>query len=169
MSAILSILASPVLGSITGFIGQYLTRKEERAMKQAEFTHAERMLEAQNKQAILIAEKKLQGVIEEAKIKVEQEEVGAFRDSQKTTSTVGESIKNWVRAALVSYVAIVCLVLTIMVYCNIGGLGAMDKVALVALFSDAVAQFFFMFGLAFSWFYGVRGSSSQKAKEQSKK
>lgn len=168
MSAILSVLASPILGSITGFIGQYLTRKEERAMKQAEFAHNEKMLDIQNKQAILVAEKKLQGLIEEGKMAIAKEEMASFTESQKSVPGIGDTIKNWVRAGLVTYVAIVCLVLTIMVYRNIGGLGSMDKVALVTLFSEAVAQFFFMFGLAFSWFYGVRGSSSQKAKEQAK-
>lgn len=168
MSAILSILASPILGSVTGFVGQWLTRKEERAMKQAEYAHSEKMEEMKNQQVILVAEKKLQGVIEEAKLVIAKEEMNAFTESQKTLPGIGDTIKNWVRAALVTYVAIVCLVLTIMVYRNTGGLGAMDKAALVVLFSDAVSQFFFMFGLAFSWFYGVRGSSSQKAKEATK-
>jgi len=168
MSAILSVLASPILGSVTGFIGQWLTRKEERAMLAEKNRHDEAMLEAQNKQAILIAEKKLQGAIEEGKMAIAKEEAVAFTESQKSVPGIGDTIKNWVRAALVTYVAIVCLVLTIMVYRSMGGLGAMHTSALVLMFGEAVSQFFFMFGLAFSWFYGVRGSSSQKAKEQNK-
>ena len=52
MSAVLSVLASPILGSVTGFIGQWLTRKEERAMLAEKNRHDEAMLEAQNRQAI---------------------------------------------------------------------------------------------------------------------
>ena len=165
MSAILSLLASPLLGSLTGFLGSWLTKKEERKLKEIELKHDEVMVQIKNQQEILIAEKKLQGVIEQGRIVVAQEEMAAFTESQKTTSTVGDKIKNLMRSVLISYVALICGILTFAIYRQIGGLDAMGTAALVTLFADSVAMFFYMFSMGYSWFYGIRGSSSQKAKE----
>lgn len=164
MSAILSLLASPLLGSLTGFLGSWLTKKEERKLKELELKHDEVMVQIKNQQEILIAEKKLQGVIEQGRIVVAQEEMAAFTESQKTTSTVGDKIKNLMRSVLISYVALMCGFLTFAIYRQIGGLSAMSTAALVTLFADSVAMFFYMFSMGYSWFYGIRGSSSQKAK-----
>ena len=68
-------------------------------------------------------------------------------------------------AILISYVAIVCGVLTFLIYRQIGGLDSMESAALVALFADTVSMFFYMFSMGYAWFYGIRGSSSQKAIE----
>ena len=156
---LLAILASPVLGSGLGMIGQWLNRREERAAKAADYAHEEKMTELRNAQEILVAEKKLQGVIEGAKIEVTKEEVKGWAQSQAPGSTRSEMLKSWARIALVGYTALICAVLTYMIARQIGGLGAMDKAALTALFSDSVCQFFFMFGLGFAWFFGARGSA----------
>lgn len=161
---IAALLASPLLGSITGFLGSWLTKKEERKQKEADYAHDEKMLALRNQQEILIAEKKLQGVIEEGKLAIDKEEMAAFRESQVKSTPLGEKIKNMMRAALICYVALICGILTFAIYRQIGGLDAMGTAALVALFSDSVAMFFYMFSMGYSWFYGIRGSSSQKAK-----
>ena len=140
-------------------IGQWLNRREERAQKAADYAHEEKLLELRNAQEILVAEKKLQGVIEGAKIEVTKEEVKGWAASQAPSSLRSEMLKSWARIALVGYTALVCAVLTYLIARQIGGLGAMDKSALTALFSDSVCQFFFMFGLGFAWFFGARGSA----------
>ena len=169
MTTLLSLLASPILGSITGFLGSWLTKKEERALKALEFQHEEAMLAAKNQQEILVAEKKLQGVIEEGRLAVEKADVDAFGKSQERSSTFGEKVKNMMRAILISYVAIVCGVLTFLIYHLIGGFNSMESAALVVLFADTVSMFFYMFSMGYAWFYGIRGSSSQKAKEAAAK
>ena len=165
MSAVLSLLASPIFGSITGFLGSWLTKKEERKLKELDYKHAEVMAQMKNQQEILVAEKKLAGVIEEGKIVIQSEEMKAFTASQEKSSTFGEKVKNMMRAALICYVSLVCGLLTCMIYRQIGGLDAMSTAALVSLFGETVSMFFYMFSLGYSWFYGIRGSSSQKAKE----
>ena len=165
MTTLLSLLASPIIGSITGFLGSWLTKKEERALKALEFQHEEAMLAAKNQQEILVAEKKLQGVIEEGRLAVEKADVDAFGKSQEKSSTFGEKVKNMMRAILISYVAIVCGLLTFAIHRQIGGIGAMESAALAALFADTVCMFFYMFSMGYAWFYGIRGSSSQKARE----
>ena len=165
MSAVLSLLASPIFGSITGFLGSWLTKKEERKLKELELKHDEVMAQMRNQQEILVAEKKLAGVIEEGKIVIQSEEMKAFTASQEKSSTFGEKVKNMMRAALICYVSLVCGLLTCMIYRQIGGLDAMSTAALVSLFGETVSMFFYMFSLGYSWFYGIRGSSSQKAKE----
>ena len=159
MSAVLSLLASPIFGSITGFLGSWLTKKEERKLKELELKHDEVMAQMRNQQEILVAEKKLQGVIEGAKIEVTKEEVKGWARSQAPGSTRSEMLKSWARIALVGYTALVCAVLTYLIARQIGGIEAMDRAALTALFSDSVCQFFFMFGLGFAWFFGARGSA----------
>ena len=165
MSAVLSLLASPIFGSITGFLGSWLTKKEERKLKELDYKHAEAMAQMKNQQEILVAEKKLAGVIEEGKIVIQSEEMKAFTASQERSSTFGEKVKNMMRAALICYVSLVCGLLTWMIYRQIGGLDSMSTAALVSLFGETVSMFFYMFSLGYSWFYGIRGSSSQKAKE----
>lgn len=157
--SLLAILASPVIGSILGMVGQWLNRREERAKAVDAFKHEEKMTELRNTQEILVAEKKLQGVIEGAKIEVTKEEVKGWAQSQVATSPRSEMLKSWARLALVGYTALVCAILTFLIARQIGGLGSMDKATLSQLFSDSVNQFFFMFGLGFAWFFGARGSA----------
>lgn len=157
--SLLAILASPVLGSTLGMIGQWLNRREERAAKAEDHAHEQKMTELRNTQEILVAEKKLQGVIEGAKIEVVKEEVKGWAQSQVATSPKSEMLKSWARLALVGYTALVCAILTYLIARQIGGLESMDKAVLSTLFADSVNQFFFMFGLGFAWFFGARGSA----------
>ena len=166
--SLVSILASPLLGSVTGSLFQWLNRREERALAREKMAAEAKLIELQNAHAILVAEKQLAATIKQGEIEIGKVEASAFVESQKPAgSSRSEMLKSWMRAALVSYTALVCLVLTCLVARQIGGIGAMDKYALTALFAEAVAQFFFMFGLAFSWFFGARGtagSTTLKAK-----
>ena len=169
IAILVKLLASPILGSIAGFLGSWLTKMEDRKQKALDYQHEETMLAARNQQEILVAEKKLQGLIEEGRLAVEKADVDAFGKSQERSSTFGEKVKNMMRAILISYVAIVCGLLTFAIYRRIGGIGAMESVALVGLFADTVSMFFYMFSMGYAWFYGIRGSSSQKAKEAAAK
>lgn len=165
VATLVKLLASPILGSVAGFLGSWLTKMEERKQKALDYQHEEAMLAARNQQEILIAEKKLQGIVEEGRLAVEKADVDAFGKSQERSSTFGEKVKNMMRAILVSYVAITCGILTFLIYRLVGGFNSMESAALVVLFSDTVSMFFYMFSMGYAWFYGIRGSSSQKAKE----
>lgn len=162
--SIVSILASPLLGSVTGSIFQWLNRREERATAREKMAAEAKLIELQNAHTILVAEKQLTATIKQGELEIEKVEASAFVESQKaTSSSKSDMLKSWARVVLVSYTALVCLVLTYLVARQIGGIGAMEKYALTALFSEAVSQFFFMFGLAFSWFFGARGTAGSTA------
>ena len=98
--SLLAILASPVLGSGIGMIGQWLNRREERAAKAADYAHEEQMLSLRNSQEILVAEKKLQGVIEGAKIEVTKEWTWKNEGSMHSMGWVFEWSKSSVSAKL---------------------------------------------------------------------
>lgn len=162
--SLISILASPLLGSVTGSLFQWLNRREERALAREKMAAEAKLIELQNAHAILVAEKQLVATIKQGEIEIGKVEAAAFVESQKPAgSSRSEMIKSWARVVLVSYTALVCLVLTYLVARQIGGIGAMDKYALTVIFSEAVSQFFFMFGLAFSWFFGARGTAGSTA------
>lgn len=165
MNTILSFLVSPALAALFGSLFQWLNRKEERAAAKDKMAHDEAMQKIQNDQQIALADKQIQGVVVQGQVDVEKEDAKSFGASQVVTSSFSDVLKSWARLVLVAYMAIVCMTLTVMVYRQIGGLESMDKASLVALFSESVNNFFYLFILGFCWFFGARGSAGSTAKK----
>lgn len=165
MSSLLSFLVSPALAALFGSLFQWLNRKEERAAAKDKMAHDENMQKIANDQQVVLAEKQLQQVVVQGSIDVEKEDAKSFGASQVVTSSFSEVLKSWARLVLVTYMAIVCMTLTVMVYRQIGGLESMDKASLVALFSESVNNFFYLFILGFCWYFGARGSAGSTTKK----
>lgn len=169
MSSLLSFLVSPALAALFGSLFQWLNRKEERAAAKDKMAHDEAMKKIDNDQQIALAEKQLQQVVVQGSIDVEKEDAKSFGVSQSIGSSKSEVLKSWARLTLVASMAIVCTTLTILIYRQIGGLASMEKVALIALFSECVANCFYLFILGFCWYFGARGSAGSTAKKLSTK
>ena len=165
MSSLLSFLVSPALAALFGSLFQWLNRKEERAAAKDKMAHDEAMQKIANDQQIAIAEKQLQQVVVQGQVDVEKEDAKSFGVSQAVSSSRSEMLKSWARLVLVGSMAIVCTTLTVLIYRQIGGLASMEKTALVALFSECVANCFYLFILGFCWYFGARGSAGSTAKK----
>lgn len=165
MSSLLSFLVSPALAALFGSLFQWLNRKEERAAAKDKMLHEEQMQTIANNQQIALAEKHLQEVVTQGQIDVEKVDAKSFGVSQTISSPRSEMLKSWARLSLVTIQGIVCTTLTVMIYRQVGGLNSLDKVALIALFSDSVATCFYLYIIGFCWYFGARGSAGSTIKK----
>ena len=165
MSALLSILTSGAFGSALGSLFQWLNRKTEIAAKKMEYDHDERMADLQNQQALALADKAKEQVVAAGEQAVAKVEASAFVESQKTPLTpLSDMLKSWMRASITAYLLILGTYLAWNIGRLVGGLEALDTAILIPIYTDIIAQVFFLVNLTVSWFFGARGTASSKRK-----
>jgi hypothetical protein len=189
MSILLSLFGNGVLGSLFGSLFSWLNKREEIKQQQAQFTHDENMLKAQNEQALALATKQIEGVKEAGEQAVAGKEADAFTASQVAanapaaqlivSTSIWLNIAQFIRVIVSVFKElmrpiITCYVLGLATYFgyNIGlivqGLKAFDNAALFALYGQVIGEVFFLTNLAVSWWFGARGSSPRFSFSQAK-
>jgi hypothetical protein len=159
MGTILSILTSGAFGSLFGSLFQWLNRREENQ-------HAEKMAALANQQQLALADKAREGVVAAGEQAVAAIEAGAFSESQKSSfAPIGETIKSWVRAAVVGYLLLLATFLAAKVGRLVGGLESLDPGILIPMYSEIIAQVFFLTNLSISWYFGARGTAGSTARK----
>ena len=164
IAILVKLLASPILGSIAGFLGSWLTKMEERKQKALDYQHEETMLAARNQQAIALADKGIEAAKEAGKTLVDQEEAKSFTESQKPSalSAFSEALKSWVRAIIVAYLLALCTYLAVEINALVGGLSSIPTAELTSMYRDIIAQSFTLLSFAVGWYYAARGTSISK-------
>jgi hypothetical protein len=167
MTALLSVLTSGAFGSALGSLFQWLNRKTELAAKKMEYEHEEKMADLKNQQALALADKAKEQVREAGEQTVAKVEADAFVESQKSTSTttpLSDMLKSWMRASITAYLLILGTYLAWNIGRLVGGLESLDTAILIPIYTDIIAQVFFLVNLTVSWFFGARGTASSKRK-----
>ena len=165
MTALLSILTSGAFGSALGSLFQWLNRKTEIAAKKMEYDHDERMADLQNQQALALADKAKEQVVAAGEQAVAKVEASAFVESQKAPLTpLSDMLKGWMRASITAYLLVLGTYLAWNIGRLVGGLESLDTEILLPIYTDIIAQVFFLVNLTVSWFFGARGTASSRRK-----
>jgi len=165
MTALLSVLTSGAFGSALGSLFQWLNRKTELAAKKMEYDHAEKMADLQNQQALALADKAKEQVVAAGEQAVAKVEASAFVESQKAPLTpLSDMLKSWMRASITAYLLVLGTYLAWNIGRLVGGLESLDTSILIPIYTDIIAQVFFLVNLTVSWFFGARGTASSKRK-----
>jgi len=154
LETILTLFGSPVLGGLLGSVTSYFTRKEERRFRQMELDHELRIEDTRSRNRIEEAE--ISG-----KLKVEDQEVKAFRESQKS-SDLGQTIRACVRPLLLAYLCVIVTYIALQINTVLGGLEVLPFEELVSIYKELIATVLFMFTTSGTWYFGTRNSQATR-------
>jgi hypothetical protein len=159
LSGLLSLFTSPILGGVVGFLGSWLTKREERKTLQINLTHTVTMAELNHRNKI--NELKAEGDI--ADIVVQGE---AFKSSQthgNTNSGVKwvDGVRSLMRPLITTYLLAIASYLGYALSSMVGGLDSLNPSEILALYKEIVLSLLALTNLAISWWFGSRGSSKK--------
>lgn len=155
ITEIMSLLASPVLGGITGVIGTWLTRKQELEIMKERNTHERGMLQLRSDNRI--RETEAQTIADNERLEGE-----AFKQSQDSGSSLGNSIRSATRVVLVIYLTILMTWLAYNVHEIVGGIESLPMGNLFLLYSDIINSILYLTVTAVCWYFGQRPTSTFK-------
>lgn len=158
ITEIAEFLAAPVVSGVVGVIGGYLNKRQELKAIEQQNAHALAMEKSKRETAITVS--KLS--VEEAKVvgslRVEEINAQSFRESQKTISKVGDSIRAIVRPLILAATGY-------MVYINleaaekiVSKAGGISQESAGQLYSTSVVAMLSLFTMACGWYFGERTS-----------
>ena len=171
MSVLLSIFTSGGFGAILGLVGSWLTKKEER--KSLELKYKQDLLLAdkrkeemllENQHELLVADKQFDRAKMESTMKIEEKDIDAFTESQKTSGSfkLVESLRTLTRVFIVTYLLGVTTYFAYNISCVIGGFAAIPIIELTAIYKNILIELVFLTNLSVSWWFGSRASSKVK-------
>lgn len=148
-SLISDFLSSAGFGAIAGGFFGWLSKKEEREQAKIMNKHELDMLEHKTQRDVVLSEKK-----------VEQTEVEAFVESQKSVSQFGDAIKSMVRPAITAAL----LYITYDIYQALdkltGGVASLPSEQQFLLYKMLIQNIITLTATAVSWWFASRGSQS---------
>lgn len=172
IETILAVMTSGGFGAITGLIGGFLAKREQRKLLQLENEHARYMADIdlqrdqlQYQQELALADKRVEHAQIEGEIAADVASAQAFTISQQPSklTKVGELAKTAMRPVI----TVVLLWVTWTIYSEtselIGGLEGLDAVQLQKLFVYIVHAIIFLTITAVSWWFASRGERAVKA------
>ena len=168
LDALMTIFTSSGLGAITGLVGSYLTKIEERKaakqrhefdLKMAEIRIQETQLETQHE--LSMADKEFERAESEGKIAIETAEVAAFTESIKSQSvSTGNGFVDAVRGAMRPIITIFLLAVSTYIIIRVGkilgGIENMDRTYLAEMYKAVISDFLFLTVTSVTWWFGSR-------------
>lgn len=139
-----SILASSAAGSLIGGVFSWLNRKEEAK---------ERKDERAFKLAMVSANANAGQMTSEAR---------AFEESQKTTSSIGGSIKSAVRPLITAVLLYQTYIILMSLETMVGGIEILGEGEALQLYRDIVLNIISLTAMSISWWFGARPSNRDK-------
>ena len=175
LETVLGIFTSGGFGAVTGLIGGFMQKREQRKILELENSHAEKMMEhdismqkLENEQAILLVEKKIDLAQAEGEIEVEVREADAFVESVRAAQQpTGNVFLDGVKTVMRPLITIVLLYFAWDIYNQldniIGGLEALDKGKLEDLYIYVIHAIIFLAITATTWWFASRGEKAVAA------
>ncbi len=155
------------LGAITGIIGNWLVKREERKTLIIEF-------DQQHKMAILNGEQQLQLASSERKtlsikgdVAIDTTEAQAFKDSLAVSAKlvgVGfvDGIRGLMRPLITVFLLVMCSILAFNIHDLVGGLESLTSNSVFQLYRDIIFQLLFLTSTAVTWWFGSRPSKQRR-------
>lgn len=167
ISEILSVMASPALGSIVGLIGSQFTKMEDRKLKAAEFEFKLKMakIEAEESAAeaahgVTLVEKQIELAQAEGDIQKELAASKSFLTSIKegaksTGSGLVDSIRGAMRPIITLYLLVMSTALMIQLSYTVG-INDIPLDKLIDLYSSVLDKLLFLTVTSVTWWFGSR-------------
>lgn len=175
LETVLGIFTSGGFGAITGLIGGFMQKREQRKILELENAHAEKMMEhdismqrLENEQAVLLVEKKIDLAQAEGEIEVDVREADAFVESvRQANKPTGNPWLDGIKTAMRPLITIVLLYFSWDIYNQldniIGGLEALDPEKLEDLYIYVIHAIIFLTITATTWWFASRGEKAVAA------
>jgi len=184
ISTLIGLFSSAGFGAVTGILGSWLTRNEERKQKKldndfriemAKINLEESKLDRQHeidmadKQRI---EAETEGSIEKDLIKMKGEVESEKADAQSFIASIRSSSKpvgiKWIdglqkimRVVITVYLLVIVTKFSFDVNTIVGGLGSIDASELVKLYVKIISDMLFLTMVAVGWYFGKRATNKK--------
>lgn len=156
IETITAILASPVLGGITGVIGTYLQKKEELKLIKEKNDHEFNMTKVLSENRI----KETQAKSEADDKRLEGEAFLASQGDNKLE--MGATIRSAARVVITAYLLVLVTWIGYEVNNHLGGLSALPEKDLLEIGKHLVASVLYLSTTAVVWWFGQRPTSTFK-------
>ena len=174
VDAVLGIASSSGLGAIVGLVGSYMAKREQRKLDEMNNSHEKDMARidlerdaAESAQALQMADKQIEQTQAEAEIASEVSAGEAFTTSQlmankPSGSTWVDALRSLMRPLITIYLLVIVTYITFNIHATLGGLDALGKDELFALYTHIINQTVFLTVTAVLWWFGSRPAKSSK-------
>ena len=147
VTELITFLSSPILGGLTGMIGTYFTRKEERKLQQLKLDHEFRTLQVQ-------ADNTRQELRLKSDIIREEYEGKAFTTSMESQ----KDMLFWVRPVITFYLLILATYIAYQINTLVGGIETLPMSKLIDLYGQILSAIIYLTITAVTWYFGQRNT-----------
>lgn len=167
------LFTSSGFGVITGLVGSYLSKREERKVLELRFSHENRMAKHDLQRDIQdhahdldMADKNMEEATLEGQIATDISEMDNVKStiisqSKSSGNKVIDGILRFVRPVITAYLLVICTVLAFHLHKLTGGLAMLSTEQVFGLYSYILYQMVFLTVTAVAWWFGSRGQSSK--------
>jgi len=171
---ILSVLTSSGFGAITGLVGSFLTKNEERKSDKQKLDHDLEMAKIRKEEAQLefnhelaMADKQIERAQTEGQIQTDIAEVSAFAkslDEQKKTYGIKwvDAIRGIMRPLITFYLLGIATFVVVEIWGLSGGLNQIPGEEISSMFKDVISNIMFLVTTAVTWWFGSRPSQPKR-------
>lgn len=155
------------LGAITGIIGNWLVKREERKTLIIQFDQQHKMAKLNGEQQLQLASSERQTLSVKGNIAVESTEADAFKDSLAVSAkSVGvgfvDGIRGLMRPLITVFLLVMCTLLAVNIHELVGGLESLSGDSIFQLYRDIILQLLFLTCTAVTWWFGSRPSKQRR-------
>lgn len=169
MEFLVDLFSTGGMGAITGLIGGWLTKREERKQKVLDYGHTAKMrmvdlkeLELEHAQQVLMVDKQIDLAEAEGNIQLDAKEIDAFTASQKGGGKFMDIAKSLVRPLITGFLLFVTFTLYRELDQLVGGLDSLPQEQMIALYGSVIQQIIFLTVTAVAWWFAARPSSQRR-------
>lgn len=163
IATLVTLLSSGGFGAVTGLVGSYLGKVEERKQRDLANAHelalrelALREREQERGHELQMADKQMQRAELETELEVDKLEFSAFDKSLDSVSPFGDALRAIARTAILSVSIAAFLWLLFSTHTIIGGLESLPRDELFLLYREMVGNIMFLAMTASFWYFGSR-------------
>ncbi len=173
IETVAGIFTSSAFGAVTGMVGSWLTKREERETLKVQQTHEAKMreldikeAEKEHAQALQLVDKAIDQAEAEGRIASDVAAARAFAASQKAGNQssgvkVVDAAKTLMRPLITVYLLVIASYLVIEINTITGGLTQLPASALLSLYEQVLDEMIFLTTTAVTWWFGARPSSKR--------
>jgi len=166
LTAIISLFTSSGMGAITGLVGSWLTKTEERKANKQKYDYDLKMEELrlsetklEQEHALAMADKNIAETEIKGQVLLESAEISAFQESLKAQTIPSKNaivglIRDLMRPVITTYLLGIATYLIIEIAVLSGGLSNLPVAELSKLFQDILVKIMFLVTTTIAWWFG---------------
>jgi len=154
ITGILALFGSPIIGTITGFFGSWLTKREDRKMLEMKQNHLINFSKLNHEQRTAFT--KIQGEIDLQKIDAESFQSAVKSSSKMSGNKFLDGMKSLIRPVITMYLLIGITIITVEIHQLIGGLEVIPVKELTSIYVRIISECLYFTSVAISFWLGIR-------------